>query len=159
MPTAKKTVLRLTEEPEVVNWPETHYVFIEKAGPFQNTAPQAWQQLHSLVPKLLEQNKITGYMSLYKVASQIYRAGLALAAAPGDLPEGLSYEKFPGGKYSRFVLTGPYSNLPEACGRVFQIVAETKILLRDDFGIENYISDPRITPEEQLVTQILVPTT
>jgi predicted transcriptional regulator YdeE len=112
MPTAKKTVLRLTEEPEVVNWPETHYVFIEKAGPFQNTAPQAWQQLHSLVPKLLEQNKITGYMSLYKVASQIYRAGLALAAAPGDLPEGLSYEKFPGGKYSRFVLTGPYSNLP-----------------------------------------------
>jgi TetR/AcrR family transcriptional repressor of nem operon len=158
MPTAKKAVLRLTEAPEVVNWPETHYVFIEKVGPFPNTAPQAWQQLHPLVPKLLAQNKITGYMSLYKVAPQIYRAGVALAAAPKDLLAGLAYEKFPGGKYSRFVLTGPYSNLPEACGRVCQIVAETNLVLRDDFGIENYISDPRTTPEEQLVTEILVPT-
>jgi len=68
MPTAKRSTLQLTEVPEVVNWPETHYVFIEKVGPFQNTAPQAWQQLHQLIPKLAEQSKITGYMSLYKVA-------------------------------------------------------------------------------------------
>ncbi len=97
-------------------------------------------------------------MSLYKVAPQIYRAGVALATAPRDLPEGLAHEKFPGGKYSRFVLTGSFSNLPEACGRVFQIVAETKIPLRDDFGIENYVSDPHTTPEDQLITEILVPT-
>jgi DNA gyrase inhibitor GyrI len=158
MATAKRSTLQLTEVPELVTWPETHYVFIEKVGPSQNTAPQAWQQMHQLVPRLLEQNKITGYMSLYKAAPQIYRAGVALAAAPQDLPEGLAYEKFPGGKYSRFVLTGPYSNLPEACGRVFQIVAETKLPQRDDFNIENYVSDPRTTPEEQLITQILVPT-
>jgi DNA gyrase inhibitor GyrI len=150
--------LQLTEVPEVTSWPETHYVFIEKVGPFQNTAPQAWQQMHQLVPKVLEQNTITGYMSLYQVAPQIYRAGVALAAAPKDLPEGLSYEKFKGGKYSRFVLTGSFSNLPAACGRVFQIVADTKIPLRDDFNIENYVSDPRTTPEEQLITEILVPT-
>jgi DNA gyrase inhibitor GyrI len=150
--------LRLTEVPEVVNWPETHYVFIETVGPFQNTAPQAWQQMHQLVPKVLEQNKITGYMSLYKVAPLLYRAGVALADAPKDLPEGLAYEKFKGGKYSRFVLTGSFSNLPAACGRVFQIVSETKIPLRDDFNIENYVSDPRTTPEDQLVTEILVPT-
>jgi DNA gyrase inhibitor GyrI len=150
--------LNLTEAPEIVNWPATHYVFIEKIGPFQTTAPQAWQQMHQLVSKVMEHNKITGYMSLYKVAPQIYRAGVALAAAPKDLPEGLAYEKFPGGKYSRFVLTGPYANLPEACGRVFQIVSATKIQMRDDFGIENYVSDPRTTPEEQLITEILVPT-
>ena len=159
MPTAKRSTLQLTEVPEVVIWPETHYVFIEKVGPFQNTAPQAWQQMHQLIPNLSVQNKITGYMSLYKVGPQIYRAGVALAAAPtNDLPEGLAYEKFPGGKYGRFVLTGPFSNLPEACGRVFQIVADTKLPLRDAFHIENYVSDPRTTPEEQLITQILVPT-
>src|SRR5215471_18994693 len=77
-----------------------------------------------------EYNKITGYMSLCKVGPKVYRARVSLAAAPNDLPEGLQSTKIKGGKYSRFVLTGPYSGLPEACGRVFEIVAKTKIGLR-----------------------------
>src|SRR5204863_8326889 len=59
--------------------------------------------------------------------SRRYIAGVSLAAGPKDLPAGLEYTKFEGGKYSRFVLTGPYSDLPEACGRVFEIVSERKI--------------------------------
>jgi len=156
--TAKQARMNLTEEPQVVTWPETHYVFVEKIGPFQDTAAQAWQSLHRLVPAILEHNKVTGYMSLYKVGPKIYRAGVSLAAEPNKLPEGLEYEKFKGGKYSRFVLTGPYSYLPQACGRVFEIVSETKIGLRDDYHIENYVNDPRTTPEEQLVTEILIAT-
>jgi DNA gyrase inhibitor GyrI len=95
---------------------------------------------------------------LFKVGPKIYRAGVSLAAEPKNLPANLKYEKFKGGKYSRFVLTGPYSNLPEACGRVFEIVAEKKIPTRDDYCVENYTNDPRTTPEEQLVTEILIPT-
>ena len=150
--------MKLTEAPEIVTWPETRYVFIEKIGPFQQTAPQAWQDLHQLVPGISEDNKITGYMSLYKVGPKIYRAGVSLAAAPIRLPENVRYEQFKGGKYSRFVLTGSYSNLPEASGRVFEIVAERQIRLRDDYCIENYVNDPRTTPEEQLITEILIPT-
>ena len=150
--------MNLTQVPEIVTWPETHYVFLEKVGPFQNTAPQAWQNLHQLIPGILDHNKIMGYMSLYKVGPQIYRAGVSLDAAPNNLPEGLEYTKFEGGKYSRFVLTGPYSELPEASGRVFQIVSERKIQLRDDFCIENYVNDPRVTPEPELITYILIPT-
>jgi DNA gyrase inhibitor GyrI len=97
-------------------------------------------------------------MSFYKVAPKIYRAGVSVAAAPKDLLDGLRYEKFKGGKYSRFVLTGPYSNLPEASGQVSQIVSARKIQVRDDYCIENYVNDPRTTPEEELVTEILVPT-
>jgi DNA gyrase inhibitor GyrI len=156
--TTKGDFMELTQIPEIVTWPETNYVFIEKIGPFQNTAGQAWQNLHQLVPEISEHNKVTGYMSLYKVGPKIYRAGVSLAAGPKNLPENLQYEKFKGGKYSRFVLTGPYSDLPEACGRVFQIVSETKIQLRDDYCIENYVSDPRTMPEQQLVTEILIPT-
>jgi effector-binding domain-containing protein len=157
MATANRAFLKLTEVPEIVNWPETHYVFVEKIGPFQDTAPQAWQSLHQLVPGISEHNKITGYMSLYKVGPKIYRAGVSLAAEPAHLPEGLAYEPFKGGKYSRFVLTGPYSNLPEACGRVFKIVAERQIKVRGDYFIENYANDPRTTPEEELRTEILIP--
>jgi DNA gyrase inhibitor GyrI len=156
--TPKSGFMNLTEVPDIVTWPETHYVFIEKIGPFQNTAAQAWKELHQLVPRISERNKITGYMSLYKVGPKIYRAGVSLAAGPENLPEGSQYAQFKGGKYSRFVLTGPYSNLPEACGRVFDIVSETKIQLRDDYYIENYANDPRTTPEQQLVTEILIPT-
>src|ERR1700730_15145765 len=117
-PSQQETFMNLTQEPEIVTWPETQYVFLEKIGPFQNTAPQAWQSLHQLVSAISEHNKIAGSMSLYKVQPKVYRAGFSLAAEPVKLPAGLEYAKFKGGKYSRFVLTGSYSNLPQASGRV-----------------------------------------
>lgn len=150
--------MKLTQVPEIITWPETHYVYIEKVGPFQNTASQAWKEMHQLVPKISENNKITGYTSLYKVGPKIYRAGVSLAAPPQCLPDGVEHTRFQGGKYSRFVLTGPYSDLPAASGRVFELIAERKIPVRDDFFIENYVNDPRTTPQQELVTEILVPT-
>lgn len=148
--------MNLTETPEIVIWPETHYVFLEKIGPFQNIAPAAWQT--KFVPAISKHNKINGYMSLYKVGPKIYRAGVSVAAAPQQVSENLGYEKFKGGKYMKFVLTGPYSNLPQGSGRVFEIVAERKIEMRDDYCIKNYANDPRTTPEDKLITEILVPT-
>ena len=149
----------LTEKPKIITWPETYYVYIEKVGPFQNTAPKTWQNLHKCVGKILDHNKITGYMSLYKVTpNMIYRAGVSLAAAPKKLPKGLEYTKFKGGKYSRFVLKGSYVNLPAACGRVCEIVVEKKIKVRNNYCIEHYVNDPRITPEDKLITEILIPT-
>jgi len=37
------------------------------------------------------------------------------------------------------------------------MVAEKKIDVRDDFAIENYVNDPRVTPPGQLITQIMIP--
>jgi predicted transcriptional regulator YdeE len=157
MTTANHSV-DLTREPDTVNWPETHYVFVEKIGPFHQSAPQAWQEAHRLTPALAEHNSITGYFSLYKVGPQIYRAGVSVAAPPVNVPAGMSYEKIPSGKYSRFILTGPYSNLPQASGRAQKLVAEKHIPLRDGYNIENYVNDPRVTPEDKLITEILFPT-
>jgi len=150
--------MNLNEEPDNLTWPETHYVFIESVGPFQETAPKAWQDFHQVLPRLLGQNKVVRYMSLYKAGPKIYRAGVALAAPPESLPQELRYEKFAGGKYGRFVLTGPYTDLGAASGRVLQIISEKKIKLRDDYFIENYVNDPRTTDEKDLITEILVPT-
>lgn len=150
--------MNLNEHPEVVMWPQMHYVFVERIGPFMENAGAAWQQAHSLVPALGENNKITGYMALYKTGPTIYRAGFSIAGPPVKLPEGLTYENFLSGKYVRFELTGPYSNLPQASGRVWQIVAEKKLEVRDHFAIENYVNDPRVTPEDKLVTHIMIPT-
>jgi DNA gyrase inhibitor GyrI len=38
------------------------------------------------------------------------------------------------------------------------MVFDQEIQTRDDFNIENYVNDPRTTPESQLITQILIPT-
>jgi DNA gyrase inhibitor GyrI len=150
--------MQLTEKPEVVTWPATHCVFIEKIGPFKNTAQQAWQELHRLLPQVPKENQIQEYFALYKVPQQIYRAGVSLAAPPKNLPSGLSYELFHGGKYSKFVLTGSWSNLPQASGKVFEMVSQQKIPVRDDFNIENYLNKPDSTPADQLITEILIPT-
>ncbi len=150
--------MNLNEHPESVTWPATHYAFVEKIGPFKDTAQQAWQEVRSFSREIATNNKITGAMSLYKMGPKIYRAGYILAAPPVQLPEGILYESFAGGKYIRFVLNGSYSNLPEASGRVWAIAAEMKIQLRDDYAIENYLNDPDSTPEDQLVTEILIPT-
>lgn len=149
--------MNLTETPDTIHWPEAHYVFLEKIGPFPQNAPQAWQELHQLLPAFAAHNTITGYLSLYKMGPQVYRAGVSVAAPPSELPSSLRYEKFPGGKYSRFVLTGAYTNLGAATGRACELVAQQQIPLRDDFNIENYVNDPRSTPEAELITEILFP--
>jgi DNA gyrase inhibitor GyrI len=150
--------MNLTLEPEEVTWPDTHYVFLERVGPFMKTAPQAWQEMHALEPLISESNQITGAMSLYRMGPDTYRAGYILDAPAKALPKELTYEKVPGGKYSRFVLTGSYSNLPQASGRVWEWVSKNNLMVRPDFAIENYANDPKATPEEKLITEILVPT-
>jgi len=150
--------MNLTEDPEIVQWPETHFVFLERVGPFMKNAPQAWQDLHALKHYISESNNIIGGLAMYKMSPDTYRAGFSVAAPAKGLPRELSYEKFPGGKYSRFTLTGSYSNLPQASGRVWEIVSKSDLMLRADWAIENYLNDPMATPEDKLITEILVPT-
>ena len=154
----EKIAMNLTETPEIMAWPETHYVFVEKIGPIPLNAPKAWQEAHAFSEALARHNTVTGHISLYKMQPQIYRAGFVLQDPPAQLPQGLNYEKFQGGKYSRFVLTGPYSELGRATTRVFEIVLERAIQQRDDYCIEYYVNDPKVTPEDKLITEILIPT-
>jgi predicted transcriptional regulator YdeE len=149
--------IHLVHEPETVDFAATHYVFVERIGHIPDNAAQAWHTVEKFAPRLAQHNKIVGAAALYKPAKGIYRAGFMLSAAPVELPEGLSYEHFPGGKYTQFTLTGSFDQLPEAHTRVRAIVAEKKIALRDDFYIEHYLTDPSKTPANENVTAILFP--
>ena len=150
--------MALNEKYDEIKWPVSNYLFLEKTGPFQETAPACWQEFHKVFPQLLTDYPKKAVASLYKVSpTMLYRAGMMTDSAPSKLPDGVRHEKFQGGKYIRFTLTGSFSQLPEACGKVFEIVKAKNIALREDFYIENYVTDPRVTPEDQLVTEILVP--
>lgn len=150
--------INLNENPDIVDWSETHYVYVEKVGPILQNAKDAWQEIGKAYPEISKESKIIGMMSLYKVKPEmVYRAGAKLESEPKTLPAGVTYLKFEGGKYAKFVLSGSYSQLPEASGRVQALIVEKNMQLRDGFFIENYLNDPTTTPEDQLVTEILVP--
>ena len=148
----------LTTEPEIGTRPAIHYLFIEKTGNIPANAQAAWQAAEKFPPQIAASGQIVGASALYKCGPDIYRAGYILAERPASIPEGLSYEEVPGGKYAKFVLHGPYSQLGQATSRAFQIVAEKQIQLRDEFNIENYVTDPRTTPQDESITEILFPT-
>ncbi len=150
--------MNLSTKADIIDFPATHYVCVEKTGPFHEVAMAAWAELHALVPKLAEQTKIKRYICFYKPSPMMYCAGVSVESTVQKLPVGLKYIKFGGGKYSRFTHTGPYTDLPAASGKVFEIIVKDQIQVRDDFFIENYVSDPKTTPKEKAITEILIPT-
>jgi DNA gyrase inhibitor GyrI len=154
--------MNLNEHSTTITFPVCHYIYVEKKdGPLPQSAKQAWHQLCKYTDNISKYNHISGYMSLYKIEPQmIYRAGVVVDSEPtnNSVPPECQYMKFEGGKYAKFVSTGSYSNLPDACKRVFEIIEQSQLPIRDDFYIEHYVSDGKTTPEDQLVTEILVPT-
>jgi predicted transcriptional regulator YdeE len=151
------STLNLSAGPEVVNRPLMHYVFLERNGNIPANAQGAWQTVEKFAVQVAASGQIVGACALYRMQPEIYRAGYILAERPANMPDGLSYEEVPAGKYAKFVLHGPYSQLPEATSVAFKIVAEKQVPLRDGFNIENYVTDPRTTPQDQSITEILFP--
>jgi DNA gyrase inhibitor GyrI len=80
-----------------------------------------------------------------------------MSALPEKLPKGLEHKKFKGGKYAKFILIGATHQVWDAFDKIFKLLAENKIKLRDGACIENYLSNPEIVPEDELVTELLVP--
>jgi hypothetical protein len=60
MSNATGRVLQLTEVPEVMNWPETHYVFIEKVGRFKIPPRKRGNRCINLCPKSWNKTKSPG---------------------------------------------------------------------------------------------------
>lgn len=148
----------LNEVPQEVNWPAVHYVYVMKTGPFQDTAPACWKELKTKLPQLPEEVKVESHFSLYKTQPEmIYSAGVAVSSEPSSLPEGLAYMRYEGGKLLSYTLNGPYEELPEACGRVFELVKQNAVDVREGFFVEHYVTNPATTPAEETVTNIMLP--
>ena len=151
--------MSLDEHSTRVLRPASNYLFVERIGPFQDTAREAWQELHQKLPEVQALTRITGHMAVYRVKPEmVYRAGVTVEEVPSTLPSGMGAVTLPEAGYERFVLAGPYHQLPEACGRIFELIEGRPIPLRDDYFIEHYVNDPASTPEAELITHIMIPT-
>jgi AraC family transcriptional regulator len=159
----KEINVNLTSDFEAVTRPLTHYVFLEKRGPFAEVAPPLWNDLMPLLQHIdpPEVREFLGVSGVDKTRpgedAMIYQAGVALAHNPDGLPAGLQHRAIRSGRYARFLLTGPYSQIWTAFDKIFKTLAEKSVTLRPEFCIENYLNDPRNTPEDQLQTELLVP--
>lgn len=162
---------RLTEERkvnlskyEIVTRPVTHYVFLEKHGPFAEVAQPAWNEMFPLAFSQFKETQFKEFLGLSGIdktkfgeETMIYQAGIALTEQPATPPKGLQYRKIKSGKYARFILKGSYSQIWMAFEKAFKSLAEEGMELRKEFCIENYVNDPKTTPEDQLLTEILIP--
>jgi AraC family transcriptional regulator len=160
----EEIAVNLTSNFEIVSRPLTHYVFLEMRGPFPEIAPPAWEEMFPLINAQLDQKQIVSYLGLSTIdknkngeEAMIYPAGVGIAAPPKRPLKGLQYRRIEDGKYARFLLTGRYSQIWIAFNQIFKNLAESRVELRPDFCIENYINDPKVTPEDQLQTELLVP--
>jgi AraC family transcriptional regulator len=159
----KEVNVDLTTEFEPVTRPLTHYVFLEKRGPFAEVAPGLWNELMPLIQQIDQQQvrEFPGVSGVDKSRpgeeAMVYQAGVALAHQPGQALAGLEQKSIKSGKYARFLLTGPYTQIWPAFDRIFKTLAENNVTLRPEFCIENYLNDPRFTPEDLLKTELLVP--
>src|SRR5262249_37110081 len=155
--------MNLSAKFETIARPLTHFVFLETQGPFPEVAPPLWEKLLPFVGRL-EPQPIREYLGCSGIdktkvgeETMIYQAGGGLASEPRKLPDGFRHRAVKGGNYARFLLTGPYSQIWMAFDRIFKSLAEENVELRPEFCIENYLNDPRVTPEDQLQTELLVP--
>ena len=160
----KEIAVNLTPKFDIVTRPITHYVFLEKHGPFAEVAPPLWEEMFPVLFSQIDQKQIVSFLGLSGIdktkpgeEAMIYQAGVGIANAPTKPLKGLQYRKIKEGKYARFLLTGPYSQIWIAFNQIFKTLAESKVELRPEFCIENYINDPKETPEDQLKTELLIP--
>src|SRR5579859_1986424 len=59
----KEITMNLTPDFETVTRPLTHYVFLEKRGPFAEVAPPLWNDLMPLLPRI-DQQQIREYLGV-----------------------------------------------------------------------------------------------
>lgn len=159
----KEITMNLTPKCDTVSRPLTHYLFVEKRGPFAEVAPPLWNHLMLLLQEI-DQRQVREYLGVSGIDkskpgedSMIYQAGVSCAEELHRLPHGLHYKSIRPGKYARFLLTGPYSLIWMAFDQIFKTLAKNNVELRPEFCIENYVNDPRVTPEDKLQTELLVP--
>jgi AraC family transcriptional regulator len=156
--------LNLSTKREVVSRPAFHYVYLQKTGPFAEVAPPTWEEFARLSGGQIRPDEVRAVLGLSGIdkdkkgeGAMIYQAGFGVEAKPATIPNGLEYKEIEAGKYARFLLTGPYSHISPAFSQVFRALSENSVPLREDYCVENYLNDPRNTPEDQLQTEILVP--
>jgi effector-binding domain-containing protein len=99
---------------------------------------------------------MTIYLSTDDTGFQ-FQIGVPIAEAPKDPPKGdIVIAKSPEGKALKFIHRGSYDSMDTTYEAITNHLDEKKLDAKDLF-VEQYVTDPRTTPEDKLVIEVYVP--
>ncbi len=151
-------------EPEIVQRDSKKILFVEDEGLFEEIAPLVWQKFLSKITQSPYMEKATEFLGIsYVEASDLgtskytYRAAIAIPELFDGVELSLASADLAGGRYAKFTLKGPYTGVWPAFKKAFAWLNEHDYELADGPCLENYLNDPNITPEDDLLTEIIIP--
>lgn len=145
-----------------ITLPEKTIVFLTGSGTWDSafdTLVDAFKTVYAFMEK--EGLQPAGDpMMIYTSADDsgfTFQAAVPLSAAPENPPKGdIAVGTAPSGKAYKFVHRGSYDAMENTYEAITNFFDEKNIESLDMF-IEEYVTDPRSTPESELVINVLVP--
>ena len=99
---------------------------------------------------------MTVYLSTDDTGFQ-FQVGVPVAETPKDPPKGdIAMAKSPEGPALKFIHRGSYDSMDSTYEAITNYLDEKKLDAKDLF-VEQYVTDPRTTPEDKLVIEVYVP--
>lgn len=157
--------LNMTEKPEIVSRPETKIYSKRISGKnFSEIAPLVWDDFIKVLTHTDQDLSESEWLGLSYIDqkeieenSHIYKAAISVPSKKEIHFSEFEHESISPQKYLKFVLKGSYLGIWAAFEKAFEIMDKNGHILGDGPCLENYINDPKETPEEELLTEILIP--
>ncbi len=163
----KETVmtLNLSKTPEIILRKKME-VFVKTSvgGDFREIAPAVWTEFTSILGLSKQDLSKSEFFGIGKVEQGKGTEIINTYSAAISNPEGANLKfdcleklSLPEGKYAKFLLKGSYDGVWLSFEQAFKILSEGPYELDDRPCLENYLNDPTVTPEAELLTEILIP--
>ncbi len=160
--------LNFSEKPEVVLRKETvAFIQTKVGGEFKEIAPAVWSDFTTTLGRAREEGQDLSKSEYFGISSveqkddgeviNTYSAAISSPVGSGVSIDSLEKVVLPELKYAKFLLTGSYDGLWLAFEKAFNSLNEGGYELAEGPCLENYLNDPTITPEAELLTEVLIP--
>ena len=153
--------LNMSTEIEVITRPMTNYWALESKGEdFKDIAPDIWQKFLKVLEvekQDVSQSEFMGVGFINEDKHCVYRAAVSEKEGHEMKFDGLVKCQLPETKYAKFLLKGSFDQIWPAVNKAFELVDQSQYEFTKEPCLENYLNDPAITPEEDLLTEILIP--
>jgi effector-binding domain-containing protein len=156
----------ISEKPEMYVSKDEFYLYLEKNGPFDQSAGEAWREFHK-VHSTMQLKMQPNHMQAYSIMDEskqgddkyTYQAGLTFDKKVDNVPPELKIRPVKAGKtYASFTYKGPYDGLKQAYPAALAALPKNGLKLqKNELIMERYLNTPQDTKPEDLMTVLLFP--